>query len=452
MTLQTITNINVDFHDNKYILINAKQCDDCSRWITITCYDNGKIFNLSASKHTAYIRFKKADGYGVLNSCRINTKSEVLVELTEQMLATEGVCYADLIIVDKGSAVINVDTGEIITVDGSPIISTMAFCVNVYESSFDSSLVESSYEFNALNNALQMANAEYTEVMKTSKSWAVGDTGIREGEDTDNSKYYANQSSRSASASNTSALNAAASEELAESHMNNALAYKNDAETYMNNAESHMDNAKSYMDTTKEHMDTTNEYLNTTKSYMDTTNEYMGMTNEYMNTTNEYLNMTNEYMNTTKSYMDSSNEYMGATESYKNDAELYMNNAKVSEENSKASENASALSETNAKASETNASTSEANAKTSETNALNSAKESQSYAVGGTGVRENEDTDNAKYYYNEVSSIADNLNTIITDNDGNTISLAELVVRFNALEAEIGNINSILDNINGEVV
>ena len=361
MTLQTITNINVDFHDNKYILINAKQCDDCSRWITITCYDNGKIFNLSASKHTAYIRYKKADGYGVLNSCRINTKSEVLVELTEQMLAIEGVCYADLIIVDKGNAIVNVDTGEIITVDGSPIISTMAFCVNVYESSFDNSLVESSYEFNALNNALQMANAEYTEVMKTSKSWAVGDTGVREGEDTNNSKYYANQSSRSASASNTSALNAAASEELAESHMNNALAYKNDAETYMNNAESHMDNAK---------------------SYMDATNEYMGTTESYMN--NAY-----EHMNNAKSYMETTNSYMDATELYKNDAETYKNNTYEYMNN---------------------ASTSESNAKTSEANALNSANSSQSYAVGGTGTRENEDVDNAKYYFNKVIDIVNGLN------------------------------------------
>jgi methyl-accepting chemotaxis protein len=118
----------------------------------------------------------------------------------------------------------------------------------------------------------------------------------------------------------------------------------------------------------------------------------------------------------------------------------------------------------------------------------------KSYAVGGTGRRDNEEVDNAKYYYGQcvtleeitrnsknsaetaqskaeeaqsssetaqqeaekaqrkVEQIADNLNTIITDNDGNVISLAELVARFNKLEAEIGNINIILDSINGEVI
>lgn len=191
MALQTITNINVDFYDKKYIMINAKQYDDSSRWITITCYNNGSLFNLSTNKHTAYIRYKKADGHGVLNSCRINTKGEVLVELTEQMLAANGICYVDLVIVNKGSAIVNIDTGDIVTVDGSAILSTMAFCINVYESAFDNSVVESSDEFNALNNALEKADANYTEVIQLSKSYAIGDANdIRENEDFDNSKYY----------------------------------------------------------------------------------------------------------------------------------------------------------------------------------------------------------------------------------------------------------------------
>lgn len=191
MALQTTININVDFYDKKYIMINAKQYDDCSRWIAITCYNEGNLFNLSANKHSVYIRYKKADGYGVLNACRINHKGEVLVELTEQMLAAEGICYVDLIVVNKGSAIVNIDTGEITTIDGATILSTMAFCINVYEAAFDNSLVESSYEYDALNNALQKVEADYSEVIQISKSYAMGDAnGIRENEDFDNSKYY----------------------------------------------------------------------------------------------------------------------------------------------------------------------------------------------------------------------------------------------------------------------
>jgi hypothetical protein len=56
--------------------------------------------------------------------------------------------------------------------------------------------------------------------------------------------------------------------------------------------------------------------------------------------------------------------------------------------------------------SEANAKTSETNAKTSETNASASASKSQSYAVGGTGTRTGEDSDNAKYYAEQASASA----------------------------------------------
>ena len=56
--------------------------------------------------------------------------------------------------------------------------------------------------------------------------------------------------------------------------------------------------------------------------------------------------------------------------------------------------------------SESNAKTSETNAKTSETNASASASKAQSYAVGGTGTRTGEDSDNAKYYAEQASNSA----------------------------------------------
>ena len=115
--------------------------------------------------------------------------------------------------------------------------------------------------------------------------------------------------------------------------------------------------------------------------------------------------------------------YMSA---YAKRAENSASNAKVSEEHAsssattainKASEASTSAtkaknSETNAKNSETNAKSSENvaiakasqadvsanNANTSETNASNSATLSKSWAVGGTGTRTGEDTDNSKYY------------------------------------------------------
>lgn len=49
------------------------------------------------------------------------------------------------------------------------------------------------------------------------------------------------------------------------------------------------------------------------------------------------------------------------------------------------------------------------NAATSENNAASSATKAQSYAVGGTGSREGEDSDNAKYYYQQAKDVSEGL-------------------------------------------
>ena len=199
MALEIIKNIDVDFYNKEYILINAKQYDTNSRVISITCYNQGELMRLSDSQHSAYVKYRKADGAGVLNSCRINSRGQVLVELTEQMLAANGVCHVDLVIVNKGDALISVETGDIVAIDDSAILSTMAFYVNVYESAVGNSEFESMPECDALNDLLQRAEADYSEVVTMAKSYAVGGTGIRSGEDTDNAKYYYQQSRDNAS-------------------------------------------------------------------------------------------------------------------------------------------------------------------------------------------------------------------------------------------------------------
>ena len=159
------------------------------------------------------------------------------------MLASGGICCADLVIVNEGGAKVDAQTGEIIGIENTSILSTMPLHIDVTETAVANSDIESSYEFDGLNVALEKAEAEYTEVMKTSKSWAVGNTGIRDGENTDNAKYYYEQSLKNANNAKTSALNAANSEDLAESHMQDALLYSQNAKTYMTNAETYMNNA-----------------------------------------------------------------------------------------------------------------------------------------------------------------------------------------------------------------
>lgn len=244
MSLQTITNIDVDFYDKKYILINAKQLDKNSRFLSVTCYNHGEIFHINSGEHSAYVRFKKPDNNSVFNFCEINNKGKIIVELTEQMLASDGISYVDLVIVNKGDAEVDVDTGEIINIDNASILSTMVFCIDVSETAVNNSEIESSYEYNGLNEALEKAEAEYTRVIMLSKSYAVGDAGgIRDNENTDNAKYYYEQSLINANNSATSASKAATSASNAETYMHSALLSSQNAETYMNNAKTYMDNA-----------------------------------------------------------------------------------------------------------------------------------------------------------------------------------------------------------------
>lgn len=243
MALQTTIDINVDFYDKKYILINAKQNDKNSRFLSVTCYNHGVLYPVNSSEHAAYIRYKKPDEHSVFNFCEINRYGKIIVELTEQMLVVDGIGYADLVIINKGSAKVEADTGKIV-VEDSGILSTMTFCIDVSETAVENSDLESKYEFNLLNTKLEEYWADYEEVVQTAKSWAVGNTGIRDGENTDNAKYYAQQSSNSANSSSLSATSASTSASKTKEYEVNALKSEQNAQTYMNNAKLYMENAK----------------------------------------------------------------------------------------------------------------------------------------------------------------------------------------------------------------
>ena len=462
MALESIKNINVDFYDNRYILINAKQYDDSSRWISVTCYNQGSIFNLSSSKHTAYIRYRKADGHTVFNFCTINTRGQILIELTEQMLAASGICDADLVIVNKGNAIVDVNTGEIIVVDNSAIISTMVFRVNVYEASVDNSLVESSDEFNLLNSKLKDYWADFENVVKTAKSWAVGGTGIdgrseiedvdnakyysqlsksyaigdandiRSNEDTDNAKYYSEQSSDSADKSESYAVGGTGTRDGEDT--DNSQYYSKMSKSYAmggtgidarteedtDNAEYYSRLAKSYTmgsfdgstgtrddestENAKTYMETTKSYMNTTNGYMKTTEGYKNDASSSSGTAKSYMDKASEYMGTTEGYMGTTSTYMQATERYMNETEAYMNSVN-----------------------------------TSTSNASDSAIQAKSYAVGGTGTRDGEDTDNVSWYYNEMKDMFNGLNIVFIPKG--TILFSELAtVKETALAGYVYNI------------
>ena len=288
MALQSVTNINVDFYDKKYILINAKQLDKKSRFLSVTCYNHGELYQLYAGEHSAYIRYKKPDGHSVFNFCEINNKGKILVELTEQMLATDGICYADLVIVNKGGAKVDANTGEIIAIDDTSVLSTMTFCIDVSEMAVLNSDIESSYEYDGLNDLLERAEAEYKNVILNAKSYTVGGTGVRTGENTDNAKYYSEQSKKSATSSETYMNTASSSADVAKGHATNANTYAQNSQTYMGQAKTYMENAK-----TSE----VNAKTSETNAKTSETNALSSKTNAqtYMNDAKEYKDLSYDY-------------------------------------------------------------------------------------------------------------------------------------------------------------
>lgn len=403
MALESIKNINIDLYDDKYILINAKQYDDNSRKIYATCYNQGKILNINSNGHTAYIKYQKADGHFVFNFCTINSRGQVIVELTEQMLAASGTCYADLVIVEKGNAVVNVSTGEINVIDNSSIISTMNFRVYVYESSIDNSVIESSDEYDGLVDLLKKAEAEYSSVINTSESWAinsqsyaVGGTGTRNNENADNSKSYCIR-----------------------------------AESAAGKAEDNFDLSKSYAvgnTGVRSGEDTDNS-----KYYYQEANDRMNKSHEYATTSQRYAvggtgTVDGEDVDNSKYYYQQSLENKNISEQNKNSASASATAASTSELNAKQyseSASASATSASNDATRAVNAASDAAenanivsektvtvleNAEAtfeSEKNSYNNYMLAKSYTVGGTGVRDNEEFDNVQYYFEESKRYAE---------------------------------------------
>ena len=130
----------------------------------------------------------------------------------------------DIIIVNNNPVEISENTGKLIIDDNSSIVSTMTFCINVLETPFDNTEIESSYEYNALNDLMIKATEDYSYVMKACK--------ISE----DNAKESEINAKASEEASSASENNAKISEQNAKNSETKAAISEQNALTYQNNA------------------------------------------------------------------------------------------------------------------------------------------------------------------------------------------------------------------------
>ena len=178
--------------------INVIQYDKAIPVAAVTLTENGVKYTPPEGS-LLKVRMKKPDGHSVYNNALgLWNNGEVLFLFTQQMTAAFGEAFLNVEITLP-------DTGAVKCSDPiSVFISENAVQQKDIESSDEFlSLVEildlckklaAAAQESAENAAESEASAESSATL--SESWAVGGTGTREGEDTDNSKYYAGEAER----------------------------------------------------------------------------------------------------------------------------------------------------------------------------------------------------------------------------------------------------------------
>jgi len=171
MRQQTTAKITLDLYTKNVVSVNAKQYDNQTRYIEITCVENGIVFTVDKSIMSAFIRFKKPDDNGVFNEVEVTSDGKLKIELTEQMLSAPGRAIADIFLLRKvftsEEKPTNID--DIYKVN-APIISIMNFYINITPTALNHSQIESSYEFNALTNALAQIDFNNKKVVELDKT------------------------------------------------------------------------------------------------------------------------------------------------------------------------------------------------------------------------------------------------------------------------------------------
>ena len=228
MSLEIVKEIKVDFHDTKYISVNAKQYD-MGRYISITCYNQGQLFPIDKVQNYAFVRYRKPDELNVFNSCEITDDGRILIELTQQMLTFIGRAYVDIVIMHVEPVSpdsITVNTGELLSIENTKILSTMLLTVNTIGSAIDNQEIESTNEYNALNELMIKALNDYTYVMTASKISAENALESEQKAKVSEEKSLASETNAKLSeqSANSSEINARISEENALNSEMNAKA------------------------------------------------------------------------------------------------------------------------------------------------------------------------------------------------------------------------------------
>ncbi|MCI8527740.1 MAG: BppU family phage baseplate upper protein [Lachnospiraceae bacterium] len=135
--------LELDFYRTSYKSVKAHQYDKDTRFIEVTCINDASVYPLNPSTMTCNLKLITPDKRCMWKSATIQDNGTVLITIEESMLLAAGICKAEL---------------NVYELDSQKLLSTMPFDLIVIGSVYDNSVIESTNEFNVLNDLLFKAH------------------------------------------------------------------------------------------------------------------------------------------------------------------------------------------------------------------------------------------------------------------------------------------------------
>nr|DAQ98109.1 MAG TPA: hypothetical protein [Caudoviricetes sp.] len=293
---------------------------------------------------------------------------------------------------------------------------------------------------NMANSATTSSNSAYDNA-KLSQSYAIGSAGVRDGEDTDNSKYYSEQAKKSATASANSASTASTKASEASSSASSASASATKSATSESNASKSASSAATSASTASTKASEASQSATSASgsaSSASTSETNASESAESASTSATTAANNAKYATSAASSAASSASTASSSAS---DAANRATEAKAFANSASTSATAASTSASNAKASETASATSAKNAKTSETNAARGASTATSKASAASTSATNAATSeaNAKKYYEQAKAISESFSGALRPMG--TVTFANLPAVSSASSGDMYNIS-----------
>lgn len=202
------------------VTVCVKQYDQFTRYLIVSLFNSGERYTIGTGV-TARFQMTKPDGTTVINDALI-TNNTVMVELTAQALAAEGVAVA-----------------EIALYQSSEVLSSQTFHIKIVKAAYDEGALTSSDEYGALVTVINAASAAVTAANSAAASATAAAEGADEAKTAANTAATAaNNAAGQAEAATASANSAATAAETATDNAESATNAANVAATAANNAAS----------------------------------------------------------------------------------------------------------------------------------------------------------------------------------------------------------------------